>query len=86
LFFLGPDNGTVMSVDLDTTGAVPHIGTPKILFSVRLATLVQNRIGSTIDPFDVGADGKRFLGNSVDRPETVEPINLILNWDAEVRK
>ncbi len=86
LFFLGPDNGTVMSVDLDTTGAVPHIGTPKTLFSVRLATLVQNRIGSTIDPFDVAADGKRFLVNSVDRPETVEPINLILNWDAELKK
>jgi eukaryotic-like serine/threonine-protein kinase len=87
LFFLGPDNNTMMAADLDLKNAVPRIGTPKALFTVHLMLLsVQNRLGSAWDPFEVSADGKRFLVNSTDQLQAAEPINLIMNWEAELKK
>jgi WD40-like Beta Propeller Repeat len=77
LLFLGQDNSTVMSADLELKGSVPRIGTPKALFTVHLATILQNRLGSAWDPFDVTADGKRFLVNSVDQPQAAEPIAVL---------
>ena len=32
------------------------------------------------------SDGKRFLVDSMDQAPTAEPINLVLNWDAELKK
>ena len=87
LFYLGSDNSTIMAADLDLKGAVPRIGKPKALFPVHLMRAsTQNRLGSAMDPFDVSADGKHFLVNSVDQPQAAEPINLIVNWDAELQK
>jgi hypothetical protein len=69
LFFLGADNATLMAVDLDLKNGVPHSGTPRRLFAVHLMLVsVQNRLGSAWDPFDVTADGRRFLVNSLDQP------------------
>jgi len=87
LFFLGADNATITAVDLDLKNSVPRIGTPKALFPVHLALMsYQNRLGSAWDPFDVSADGKRFLVNSPDQPQAAEPIDVIVNWDAELKK
>jgi Tol biopolymer transport system component len=87
LFFLGPDNNSMMAADLDLKSAVPRIGTPKALFTVHLMLVsLQNRLGSAWDPFEVSADGKRFLVNSVDQPQEAEPINVVVNWDAELKK
>jgi Tol biopolymer transport system component len=87
LFFLGADNASIMAVDLDLKNSVPRIGTPKALFPVHLALVsYQNRLGSAWDPFDVSADGKRFLVNSPDQLQAAEPINVIVNWDAELKK
>jgi eukaryotic-like serine/threonine-protein kinase len=87
LFFLGPDNNTMLAAELDLKGTVPRIGTPKALFPVHLMLVsLQNRLGSAWDPFEVAADGKRFLVNSTDQPQAAEPINVIVNWDAELKK
>ena len=87
LFFLRADSATVMAVDLDLKDSVPRIGIPKELFPVHLARLSwQNRLGSAWDPFEVAADGKRFLVNSPDQPQAAEPINVVVNWDAELKK
>jgi eukaryotic-like serine/threonine-protein kinase len=87
LFFLGADNASIMAVDLDLKNSTPRIGTPKALFPVHLALVsYQNRLGSAWDPFDVSADGKRFLVNSPDQPQAAEPINVIVNWDAGLKK
>ncbi len=51
-----------------------------------MATILQNRLGSAWDPFDVTADGQRFLVNAVDQPQAAEPINVVVNWDAELKK
>jgi hypothetical protein len=54
---------------------------------VHLALLSwQNRLGSAWDPFEVAADGKRFLVNSPDQLQAAEPINVVVNWDAELEK
>jgi hypothetical protein len=77
----------MMAADLDLKNAVPRIGTPKALFAVHLMLVsLLNRLGSAWDPFEVSADGKRFLVNSVDQPQAAEPINVIVNWDAELKK
>ena len=87
LFFLGGDNATMMAVDLDLKNAVPRIGILKALFPVHLALVsFQNRLGSAWDPFEVAADGKRFLVNSPDQLQAAEPINVVVNWDAELKK
>jgi len=87
LFFLGADNASIMAVDLDLTNSVPRIGTPKALFPVHLALVTyQNRLGSAWDPFEVSADGKHFLVDTPDQPQTSEPINVIVNWDTALKK
>ena len=76
-----------MAADLDLRNAVPRIGTPKALFPVHLMLAsYQNRLGSAWDPFEVAADGKRFLVNSPDQLQAAEPINVIVNWDAVLKK
>jgi eukaryotic-like serine/threonine-protein kinase len=87
LFFLRADNSSVMAVDLDLKDSIPRIGIPKPLFPVQLAFLSYvNRLGSVWDPFEVTADGKRFLVNSPDQPQATEPINIVVNWDGELKK
>jgi len=87
LFFLGADSTTMMAVDLDLKNAIPHIGNPKPLFAVHLVVMpVLNRLGSAWDPFEVSADGKRFLINSPDQLQAPEPINVVVNWDAKLKK
>jgi len=34
----------------------------------------------------VSADGKRFLINSPDQLQAAEPINVVVNWDVELKK
>ena len=76
-----------MAADLDLKNAVPRIGIPEALFPVHLMLAsTANRLGSAWDPFDVSADGKRFLVNSPDQPQAAEPINVIVNWDIELQK
>ena len=72
-----------MAVDVDLSGSAPRIGTPKELFGVRL---VYSSMSPEWGAYDVAADGKRFLVDSMDQAPVEEPINLILNWDAELKK
>jgi Tol biopolymer transport system component len=69
LFFLGTDN-RVMAAEVDAKGGSFQVGAVTPLF----AAFTQD----AATPFDVSADGKRFLIVSV--PEQSSPLTLLVNW------
>ena len=76
LFFL-EESGTLMAVDVNTSGNAPQFGTPRPLFHIE-----PNLNG----PYDVTQDGKRFLVNGWTQKQGGEPATLVLNWPAELKK
>ncbi|HET9305482.1 MAG TPA: protein kinase [Candidatus Sulfotelmatobacter sp.] len=78
LFFLDPSDA-MMAVDVDTPGSTPKLGAPHVLFQ---ATGVQRQVGS----FVVSADGKKFLVNSGSMKQGSEPLTLVTNWTADLKK
>jgi Tol biopolymer transport system component len=78
LFFLDPSD-TMMAVDVDVSGSTPRLGKPHALFQ---AVGVQRQVGSYV----VSADGKKFLINSGSTKQGGEPLTLVTNWTAELRK
>jgi eukaryotic-like serine/threonine-protein kinase len=78
LFFLDPTD-KVVGVDVNASGNAVRLGTPHDLFQT---VGIQREYG----PFDVSADGKRFLLNSGNLKEGSDPFTLVLNWPAELKK
>ena len=82
IFYIAAD-GKLMAVDVKTAPKF-EAGNPKALFDSR----AQNP--GTSFPFyryDVTADGKRFLVNTVaSGSECPAPITVVLNWQAGIRK
>jgi eukaryotic-like serine/threonine-protein kinase len=78
LFFLDPSDNLI-GVDVNTSGNAVHLGTPHTLFQ---AVGIQREYG----PYDVTADGKRFLINSGNLKEGSDPFTLVQNWPAELKK
>ena len=83
LFFLAKNDTTLMAVDVDLSGSAPRTGTPKELFDLHL---VYSPVSPEWGAYDVAADGKRFLVDSMDQTPAPEPINLIVNWDVQLKK
>jgi eukaryotic-like serine/threonine-protein kinase len=78
LFFLDPSDNLV-AVDVDTSSGVPRLGVPHVLMQ---AVGVQRQVGSYV----VTADGKKFLINSGSSKQGSEPLTLVTNWTAELKK
>jgi eukaryotic-like serine/threonine-protein kinase len=78
LFFLDPTDNLV-AVDVNSSGKAVQLGVPHTLFP---AVAIQRQQG----PYDVTADGKKFLINSSNVKEGSEPVTLLQNWTAEVKK
>jgi hypothetical protein len=78
LYFIDPSD-TLMAVDVDTSGAAPRLGVPHALFQ---AVGVQRQVGTYV----VTKDGKRFLINSGSTKQGTEPLTLVTNWTAELKK
>jgi serine/threonine protein kinase len=77
LFFLDPTDNLV-AVDV-TSGEAVRLGAPHALFQ---AVGIQRDFG----PYDVTGDGKKFLINSGNLKEGTEPVTLVLNWPAELKR
>jgi len=78
LFFLAP-NDDMMAVNISTTVGSLTAGAPHKLFNVPL-----NDLPITVfSPYDVAADGQKFLLNVPDRPE---PLFFLQGLDALVRQ
>jgi Tol biopolymer transport system component len=81
LFFLSSD-GKMMAAAV-SAGANFDAGAPIALFQTNPRELVAT---SEYAVYDVSKDGQRFLINThVKNPET-QPMSIILNWDAELKK
>jgi eukaryotic-like serine/threonine-protein kinase len=78
LFFLDTSD-TLSAVDFSTRGGAPHLGAPRALFQ---AVGIQRDFGA----YDVTADGEKFLLNSGNLKEGSDPLTLVLNWAAELKR
>jgi Tol biopolymer transport system component/DNA-binding winged helix-turn-helix (wHTH) protein len=74
LFYL--QGGTIMSVDVRPGADGPQAGLPQVLFDVPGAY-----------PYDVSRDGQKFLANVPNRdPVPPQPITVVLNWPAGIKR
>ena len=81
LFYIEP-TGQVMSVPIVTSASSLQAGTPLALFRSRLLA-----VGGPGHRYDVSPDGLRFVINDIeDGVLHAEPLNLVVNWDAEIKK
>jgi Tol biopolymer transport system component/predicted Ser/Thr protein kinase len=78
LFYLSEKN-MLMVVNVNGTGSSFEAGRPRPLFQ-----LMNPIPASTISPYDVTADGQRFVIITGDAGQT-STINVVLNWNAELR-
>ena len=69
----------LMAVDVEAEGDTLEVGIPQRLFHLASdPTFVQR------NPFDVTADGQRFLVNTLVEESRSTPITWVLNWTAEL--
>jgi len=69
----------IVEVEVNASGSAVQLGTPHALFQ---AIGIQREYG----PFDVTADGKKFLLNSGNLKEGSDPFTLVQNWPAELKR
>ncbi len=79
LFYIGPDK-RLMAVETKTDAGGVHVGTPRVLFELR----VSNLPGPPY--YDVTRDGQRFLINVAGEETTPTPMAVVMNWNAGLKK
>lgn len=79
LYFLDPLTN-IMAEDVDSSSGAPRLGVPHALFQ---AVGIQRSIVGT---YTVTKDGKRFLINGGLARQGTEPLTLVQNWTAELKK
>jgi len=78
LFYYAPE-GKLMAVEVKA-GAGFETGTPMALFAFRPGSL------GIVAPYAVAADGQRFLINTVVDQSGGEPLTVVLDWTAALRR
>ena len=69
----------MMVASVDSGGNEFRVGAAKRLFPIR--------VGGIGSAYDIAPDGKRFLVNVVQTPQSKhEPITVVMNWTADLRK
>lgn len=74
----------IMAVDVKQKGDSLEIGNAQMLFQTHPASYV--RAISSAYVYDVSADGKKFLFELEVFQGTSDPLALVVNWAAELRK
>jgi Tol biopolymer transport system component len=83
IFYLSLDNKLV-AVDVASTAQGFTVGSARSLFETRPRITAFGGISAY--PYDVTADGQRFLVNTLVEEASPEPITLLLNWPALLQK
>jgi hypothetical protein len=79
LFYRAPD-GKLMAAAIGSQGSAFEVGEVKPLFDINRARADRGY------PYDVSADGQRFLVNVLGEESTVEPLTLLINWPAALQR
>jgi Tol biopolymer transport system component len=79
IFYLDPDN-KLMAAAVNGKGSSLEVGAVKPLFQTRAASPNYQY------PYDVSADGQRFLINTLPEQTASEPITVVVNWTAGLKK
>ena len=66
--------GTIVAVDVKLSPTFEH-GLPRPLFATSMSIAFTR-------PYDVTADGERFLVNTIAEETTAIPITVVVNWTA----
>ena len=69
----------MMSAEISEQNGVPVVGAVQSLFRMRL-------VSSPHWVFDLSSDGRHFLVNTLLQTSSVEPLSLVVNWDADFKK
>ena len=81
LFYLSP-NRRMMAVTIRASPASIQADTPRELFPAPVSSAP---LGTA--PYDVTADGQRFLlGQAVEGGSRVQPLTVVVNWEAGLKK
>jgi hypothetical protein len=81
IFFLSPE-GKIMAVPVKT-GASFDAGTPVALFQASAREIAAN---SEQAMYDVDQTGQRFLINTSVKNVRTQPLSIVLNWNAGLRR
>jgi serine/threonine protein kinase len=73
--FYNQSGGILMAVDVKMAGTAFSSGTPKMLFEIPRAGIL-----------DVSKDGKLYLAGAVTGALAYQPITLVTNWDKDLKK
>jgi Tol biopolymer transport system component len=77
LFYLAPNN-MLMAAAVSSKGATFEVGNVKALFETRPVVVGK--------PYDVSADGQRFLVITSQEQAASDPITIVVNWTAGLKK
>ena len=77
IFYLAPDN-KLMVAGVNGRGSSFVVGAVKSLF--------QTNVKGVRAPYDVSADGQRFLISTAPKQTTSDPVTVVLNWTASLKK
>ena len=77
LFYIAP-GGRLMAATVGAQGSGFEVGAVTPLFDTRARTNLRY-------PYDVTADGQRFLVNTLGDELSPEPFTLVVNWTAGLR-
>jgi Tol biopolymer transport system component len=80
LFFMAP-NKNLMAVDVNLGNGTFEAGVPKMLFQTRSIGYPGPR-----NTYECSADGQRFLMNSLQSDAGSIPVNVVLNWTADLKR
>jgi len=78
IFFVGPDR-RLMAAGVAAKGDTLEVGEVRALFGPIVVT-------TGIDPYDVSGDGQGFLVRTSPEQKSAEPLTLVENWAAELKK
>jgi Tol biopolymer transport system component len=78
LFYISAD-GKLMATEVNGGSGTFEFGIPKPLFELRV-----NFVNAS--PYDVAADGQRFLVASLVEQDVTPPVTVVLNWAAGLKR